>query len=408
MKLHYLYKSAAMLAVCALSAPGFAAGVEYGKVTVTQNDGGNTDTSVSTTVSGGTPGFGVVSGVGTGTNRGDFVMTSNMANASGLTLVSIRQNGRDNTAFGEGSTTTGTRYATSAIDVSSAGGYYASINVDDSTGGAEFNVNFGAVYLPFDQYVAARVTNSANNGLLTTVSGTPGITVGTSGTTVTNGSPNGVYGIDLHSFTASTSATALTASSANGVLLVNHGKNEDNYASSQANADGTFTGFVRDNGNNSTTGGENDPIAFAFVPIDDTNALAVGRIRGDGMTILGGGNFTVTKLTSTGQYALTIPGATDDSGLLIVSPEADAVTGTTTSDNIINYEWDAPNNRWIIQTEDLVGGGGASVPEFAGDTDPAFSFAFISTPEPSGAALLGAAAAVALLKRRRRAAARAC
>jgi hypothetical protein len=83
----------------------------------------------------------------------------------------------------------------------------------------------------------------------------------------------------------------------------------------------------------------------------------------------------VTKGT-TGIWYLTIPGQTDSTGTLIISPEGGANLNV---DNIVSYEWDATNSRWIIESRDLPGpppglqdGGSA--------TEDMFSFAFFQAP----------------------------
>ena len=66
-----------------------------------------------------------------------------------------------------------------------------------------------------------------------------------------------------------------------GVLLVNHAKDEGNYALSQVNtANGTWNVFVHDN---STDGSnyEQDPLAFVFIPRTNPSLIS-GRFLGNG------------------------------------------------------------------------------------------------------------------------------
>ena len=65
-----------------------------------------------------------------------------------------------------------------------------------------------------------------------------------------------------------------------GVLLVNHGKDEANYALSQVNSNnGTWNVFIHDNAANGATY-EHDPVAFVFIPRTNTTVVS-GRFKSD-------------------------------------------------------------------------------------------------------------------------------
>ena len=69
-----------------------------------------------------------------------------------------------------------------------------------------------------------------NGGVTDTLTASAGITLGAQFTTA----GAGVFGLNLTSIDAA-------YTSQNGILLVNHLKNEDNYAASFVNANGSFT-----------------------------------------------------------------------------------------------------------------------------------------------------------------------
>ncbi|MGC3960011.1 MAG: Ig-like domain-containing protein [Verrucomicrobiota bacterium] len=134
-----------------------------------------------------------------------------------------------------------------------------------------------------------------------------------------------------------------------GVLLVTHGKNEDNYALSFANpTNGTWSVFVKDNGSDGSSA-EQDPVAFVFIP--KTNTMVVsGKFRSDGQPLIYSGpspRFTVAQL-STGRWRLTIPGQSPTNGVLLISPEGGASLNV---DNVVSYQPDG--DGWVIESRDL-------------------------------------------------------
>jgi hypothetical protein len=378
----------------------------HGAINVTQLNGGNgsfanasPSVAISAVVKAGN--FNVFDA-----NRGDydvdFVPGAN-DHTYGVPIVSVAQNGRDNTVPA-GQTPAeplpGTRFATPAVaraagtsDVDGLPYYY--LPLFDAPTGEETNANLAVAYFPFDKYLSGFALNSANNAIITSVTGSPSIVLGTH---VINDPAvaNGLSTIDLRTLVAPTTGTPATSS--NGVLLVNGAKNEDNYAKSAANADGTFTLDVKDNGDNAG-GQENDPFAFVYVPLNDPSTAAVGRINGDAGTIVGSGDYSVSEL-SAGRYLLTIPGETDATGTLIVSVENNQPSsGTLMLDNINTYEWDGTLSGWIIQTRDLSDHDPANlniIPTLQniGAGEAVFSFAFFNNtvvPEPGSMVICGLA-----------------
>src|SRR5690606_12565997 len=121
--------------------------------------------------------------------------------------------------------------------------------------GDEANVNASFVYLPYDSFPGGVATNTENGLALTTFKGSPGLTLGTHFTD--SASTLGQYTVNLSPLVANASQ--------NGILLVSGAKNEDNFALSRANSNGTFTIYCHDNGVNGAEY-ENDGVAFSYLP----------------------------------------------------------------------------------------------------------------------------------------------
>lgn len=354
--------------LCGLAGlPMHAQTTEFGNLLVIQNDSGNTTTSV--TVSKG-PGSSPNFAIREGSNKADYNVTFGNANdyESGVVVAAVSENGRNNDAFGE---TIGTFYTTVGValdNVTTPNRYFLALF--RAPNGDEQNQNVACAFLPYSQWLGGTARNAANinGGVTDTLKASDGIQLGSQFTTA----GGGLFGLNLTSINASNS-------SQNGVLLVSHLKNEDNYANSTANADGSFTMRVRDNGRNGTDT-EQDPIAFVYLPTRDVGTKflkAMGRVNNDASTDVAGGAFTVSK-GGTGQWYLTIPGMSSATGVLIVSPEGG---GTNNADNIISYQWDAANLRYVVESRDIVDT--STVPVLqngATSGEDMFSFAFFEVP----------------------------
>ncbi|MFD2255588.1 Ig-like domain-containing protein [Luteolibacter algae] len=355
MKSNHLTVSAALF----LTVAG-AHAVEFGNVDVIQNDAGNSSSSITLQrTPGSSSAFTILGG-----NRGDYEVSFGSPNdaAAGVMIASVAENGRDNTAGGEEG---GLFYATCAASDTSSGTY--NIALFRSAVGDECNVNVGCAWFPFDEWLGGYVKNStgANGGPLDALTGSAGIAIGTHFTDESGGKSL----LDL---------TALGAGSADGVLLVNHAKNEDNFALSKANSDGSFSLYVHDNGSNGRSY-EQDPVAFVYIPVNAVGTkqlVAAARVNNDASTDVAGGSFSLVK-AGTGQWFLTIPGQTNTSGVLIISPEGDV---TNNVDNVISYEWDPAGSHWVIESRDLSGNTNQpNLQNGATDDEDMFSFAFFET-----------------------------
>ncbi|MDB6057477.1 MAG: hypothetical protein JWO95_1321, partial [Verrucomicrobiales bacterium] len=153
--------------------------------------------------------------------------------------------------------------------------------------------------------------------------------------------------------------------------LVTAAANNNEYANSKANADGTWTVYVKDNGSNSSATAQG-PVSFAYVPLSNPSII-VGKFQGDGTILMYNGTsprFTVTN-NAVGTWTVTIPGYSPSSGVLVVSGEGG---GSYNLDNLVSYQ--PSGNSWIIQSRDLPTTNPQDMPETV------CSFLFI--PAPTG------------------------
>jgi len=306
---------------------------------VIQNDTGNTVNSVTVNA---TLSINDLR-VRTGSNRGDFNFQVGDDGAddltNGLPMVAISENGRDNGELPDEQP----NYAAPAFDGGTSG-YWAVVQ-DLTSSRAEVNMNCAVGFFRYTDWLCgwarnATAVNGATNNLLTA---SPGLILGTHFRGISNGRSR----VDLTAFGI--------YSTNSGVLLVNHAKNEGNYATAQVNATGTWEIWCKDNfGNGSSL--EQDPVAFVFIP--KTNTLVVsGRFGLDAtgtnaVILLHSGatpEFAVTNFAP-GRYRLTIPTGAPGAGVLLVSSET---SGTSASgfDNTVSYQ--ADGNSWIIEHRDV-------------------------------------------------------
>jgi hypothetical protein len=226
----------------------------------------------------------------------------------------------------------------------------------------ECNANVAGAFFPYSNWLAgwARTSPYVNGGTNDNFSGSPGMTIWEAGASWTNfvdrkatENLGGRSYVDLRNFGVS----SLT----DGVLLVTHGKDENNYAMSAANSDGTWTIFLHDIG---ADGGsyEQDPVAFVFVPRTNTMVVS-GKFQADKLNntyipLYSGPSpaFQVTAIAA-GRWSLKItnnPAYTPTNGVLIVSP---AGGGTYNLDNIVTYQALTDGTGWEINSRDLPNGG---------------------------------------------------
>jgi hypothetical protein len=302
-----------------------------------------------------------------GSDRGDFhVQVGESADddyLGGALLSSVSQNGRN--SYG----TNG--YAVSSAHVGTDGCRISTAVPTAATAGsaAEFNVNVAAAWFPYASYLAGTARNAvgANGGTNDLFIGSPGLVLGTH----FKGVAAGKSVVDLRSLGVD--------SRTHGVLLVNHAKDENNFALSQVNTnDGTWNVFVRDNAQPTYANYEQDPVAFVFIPRTNT-ALISGRFNGDSSIASFSGDsprFTVTNI-GTGEWELKIPGHTPGGGVLIISAEGG---DNQNGDNIVSYQANASSDGWVIQSRDTPANGLQTPVGASGQPEAVASFVFIPVP----------------------------
>lgn len=350
-----------LLSVASLQAQNPDHNIAAANIAVVQNDSSNSTNSVSVTTPISINGF----AIRPGSNRGDYnVRIGASANDdvdTGVLMTSIAENGRDN---GE-TNSPGLTFCTSAVDYSragvNAGSYY--IPVFNTPDGDEFNINVSAAFFPYTNWIGGYARNSGdtNGGANDLFTGSSGLILGT-------------HFIDSGGGRSTVNLTGLGIDSrTDGVMLVTHGENEDNYALSQVNSDGTWTLYVKDNGTDAGSY-EQDPVAFVFIPRTNTSVVS-GRFRGDGTRLMFSGatpSFNITNIGA-GTWRLTISGQSPATGVLIVSAEGGL---SQNQDNIVSYQ--PEGDGWIIQSRDLPGNP-PNLQTPGGGLEPVASFVFIPT-----------------------------
>src|SRR5215510_7744443 len=204
--------------------------ISAANLNVIQNDSANTEASVTVTTSLSINDMRVRNG----SNRGDYNIqvgdTGTNDLADGMVLVAVNQNGRYN--LNEASEPF---YGAPAFD-GNANGYWCVLQ-DVTSDRAEYNVNCAAAYFRYTNWLCgwARNVTAVNGGTNNLFTGSPGLVLGTHFKGISAGRSR----VDLRSLGyGSTNA---------GVLLVNHAKNEGNFALSVVNPDGTWEVYVKDN-----------------------------------------------------------------------------------------------------------------------------------------------------------------
>ena len=304
---------------------------------------------------------------------------------NGILIASVAENGRNNGLASTNNTfpscaihdtsTTQFRICTFVDYVNASGAYAAGA-------ATEYNVNVAGAWFPYTKYIGGLARNSTrlNGGTDDLLVGSPLVVWGTQ--FVELGIPDGAGGFASGGGTFKLDLMSLGINSqTDGILLVNHGKDEGNFALSQAQSDGTWKMFVHDHGTTSASSYEQDPIAFVYIPRTNTDVVS-GKFNGDGSIAMYSGSspqFTVTP-GSSGRWTLKMNDYAATNGVLIVSCEGG---GTYNLDNIVSYQVSADGQTWQIQSRDTPADGlqtpyalinGVASPE------PVCSFVFVPAP----------------------------
>jgi len=345
--------------------------ISAANLNVVENDTGNTVNSVTVTA----PLTINDMRVRPGSNRGDYnLQIGDLVSddsLGGVLMVAISQNGRDNGELADEQK----QYAAPAFD-GTTNGMWCVIQ-DLTSGRAEMNINCGAAYFRTNDWLCGwlRNTNAVNGGSNTIYTAFPGALPASkfvNGTT-----PVASYNVGTvknGEFRVSLFNQGYDSRTNPGIMLVNHAKNEGNYASCATNADGTWEIYVKDNFANGTAL-EQDPFAFVFIPRTNTTVVS-GKFGLDAtgtnaVIMVYSGNtpsFTVSNM-DVGRYRLTVAGGSPDLGVLIVSSEGGK---TFNFDNTVSYE--ADGDGWIIEHRDV---GTFPPPLEACTNEPIASFIYI-------------------------------
>ena len=403
-----LFKNLFSTLIAVAGASGIAAqagpvfhGVSAANVKVIQNDTNNNATSVTLV-----PTLSINDFRTTvfGTSRADYgvqigpIATNNVT--QGILISSIADNGRDNHELWGFA---GKRYGTPAVDSAahsgstqpgSSGIWWVPVFGDSSLTNVvsgtnqitysfpEYNFDFSAGWFPYTKYYGGWLANSTavNGGVNDQFIGNTNLTFGPTGVNVQQ-EVSGSTVINLTNF-------GLDARS-NAVMICVGGKNEENFAVSKVNwATGSWTVTCRDD---QSGGAEQDYIAWVAIPLNNTNGLIAGMFAAslnpaigvNAVNELQNAPFTATK-TGTGTYHLTIPGASPNNGVLLISGSED---GANNGDNIVMYQ--ANGNGWDITTMDTGNGKTPTLQNFtavnpnnpAGNlSDTVVSFVYIPAP----------------------------
>lgn len=329
--------------------------VEAANIRIVQNwaqyTGGNgwgDKSSATVTVPQGTPNFSMPDW-----NTGDFypaVGGQYLNLNNGVLVATVRNNGRDN---GDGY---GMRYGTveTTCNVGPPWGPSAWLATNpagnDNNMGDELNIDLAAAWFPYaGDWTGANVDGATIRSSSLDIS-TANLTKPATGQWYLT-----LPGVD---------------SRAGGLVFANGGSNSNNFAAAGASADGTrFELQLRDN---YSSGQEDGPLAFVYIPYD-TGSLVMGRVSGLGGLYNRSGNFTIRR-EGVGTFRLSIPGQDPTTGMLLLTSDATSIA----NDNIISYE--ADGSDFVIQSRDINNGQPAALQDIG--AAPAFSFAFIPFATP--------------------------
>lgn len=139
-------------------------------------------------------------------------------------------------------------------------------------------------------------------------------------------------------------------------------------------------------GDDSTVWAPKSQEQYSFIALPYSTPNLIGaKVNGDGSVAMGtdASGFTVTR-TGTGEYALQISGVAGERGSLLLQPiEVAPNNADLPWNNFMSYEYDAANNRYVIQSRktELVIGANPFDEEYP-LVDSAFYVAYVSFDRP--------------------------
>ena len=383
-----------ILALSALLVPALLAGtvkhgISAGQFIITQTAGLDNDFNCTNTLGLSINDF----RLGTTQRRGDYDVQIGASAADdipgGILISSVTENGRANYSSNS--------FCISTIHDGSGnppGGTppYRICSFGTFTGQQEYNINVAGAWFPYNKYIGglARNTVRANAGSNDLLIASSQLVWGTHylHIAVTNDLSATAGSWALNDGRSVLDLTSLGINSqTDGILLVNHGKDEANFALSKPQTDGTWLMYVHDNNAASAGNYEQDPIAFVYIPRTNTDVIS-GRFSSDSggqpsIDIYSGSSpqFTVSA-QGAGKWLLKMNNYYATNGILIISAEGG---GSYDLDNIVSYQMLTNGAGWVIQSRDSPGNGlqtpfdivnGESVPGRVA------SFVFIPAPTP--------------------------
>ena len=203
-------------------------------------------------------------------NLGDYFLNlpGDVGVEDGALITSIAQNEPDlNGSFRTSAAAFGFASGTFTSDQ-----YFISVNLSlPDADSIEGNGDSAFAFFNYSDWFSGTLKNSVNAGNITDFCGSPSLAFGND--EEISQLPTGQFRADLRS---------VNRGSQSSILLVNGAKNEDNYALSQANDDGTFTIFCHDNGVNGAVF-EQDPVNFVNINLAEVDErkgglVAMGRV----------------------------------------------------------------------------------------------------------------------------------
>jgi hypothetical protein len=306
-------------------------------------------------------------GVSTGQlNRGDYQVTiggGNVKYTEGIMLASIAQHSRPDFMYPDG---IHARRATVEVGRNPFGDGNLSLSIMEAGNAPvapsnEVNFNTSVAWFQFASGFRGAHVDGATGNL-----------------------PAGGFNGVAQSMVTRTAAGRYTVdlgvnSQSDGILFVTGNNNENIVVQTgpAANGDNWDVRVAANSVNHATTGLDRD-WSFLYLPYQ-TPGLIGGYFDGlTGTTLESSGNFTMSK-TATGQYQLTVPGETPQTGMLLLSVAYQANSGVIApDDNILTYEA-GPGNTFTINSLDLPALG--TGPGY-GFQDTKFVWAFMSFDEP--------------------------
>lgn len=323
----------------------------------------------------------------------------------GLAFATVRRNGYDNLDTLDGIVPVGTVRGLAQFTDFSIGYGYSMVDgawTDGGTGASDINMgilggatessfNIATTYLPFQQgwsggWVSQQVAT-----------GGAGVWTGDHGA-----SPDLLSRPDVVHWLADGRARidlGGTQTPDRGYLFLNtsDGDNNMRIVNAAANAGG-WDVTIREDDSLDTTGlsgfamQADSEFHFTYLPHGLPNTIA-GHIRGStAAKVLADGAYSISRL-GTGRYELTIPGKTEDDGMLLLSgagllPDLQPGDPRLSDRATLSYEYNPATGKWLIESVELIPGGNAFGEAYQ-LKDMDFVFAYIDFTNPMAPRLPG-------------------